>query len=302
VKLDNLIVQHLYNSKKVSLMGIGNFHLDPSVALPSESDKDYVMPENAISFEYDLKAPEDGGLSNFVGEKTRKIKPLATSDLESYSILAKQFLNIGKPLVIEGIGTIQKNQAGIYEFRPGNFIAPRVADVPKQLVEKAEDSKVSFESEKAVKTNKRGLMIVLALLLTAIVGAAMYYFLVHNNETSTEPVNEQTEVVADTASLATTDSAQKTTTDSTALQPPPVETKTDSNNFRIVLKEYNNAIAANKAYGKLSSYGHKLELITTDSTNFKIAMPFTLPLSDTTRTRDSLRKFFGGSPYILIKQ
>ncbi|MFN8244987.1 MAG: hypothetical protein U0T56_01200 [Ferruginibacter sp.] len=43
--------------------------------------------------------------SNTSWSKTRKIKPLATSDLESFTMLGKQFMNIGKPLILEGLGT-----------------------------------------------------------------------------------------------------------------------------------------------------------------------------------------------------
>ena len=100
MKIEQLIVQYLYSHKKVTFQGIGTFKLDPSVALPAENekDKDFVMPENAFQYEYNLKAEEDEGLVQYIVQHTRKILPLASADLESYAILAKQFLNIGKPL------------------------------------------------------------------------------------------------------------------------------------------------------------------------------------------------------------
>ena len=57
VKIEQLFVQYLYLRKKVTLQGIGTFTLDPNVVLPAgnDKDKDFVMPENAIQFEYDLK-------------------------------------------------------------------------------------------------------------------------------------------------------------------------------------------------------------------------------------------------------
>ena len=79
------------------------------------------MPPDAFSFDYNLKTGEDEKLVDYIVEHTNKIKPLASSDLESYAILAKQFLNIGKPLVMEGVGSIQKSQQGIYEFFPGQL-------------------------------------------------------------------------------------------------------------------------------------------------------------------------------------
>ena len=99
MKLEHVIVQQLYKSKKVTLQGIGTFRLDSSVAIPPENEKDYVIPENAISFEYNLKATEDEALIEHIVAQTRKMKSLASSDLESYCMSSKQFLNIGKPLI-----------------------------------------------------------------------------------------------------------------------------------------------------------------------------------------------------------
>ena len=110
MKLEQLIVQYLYNSKKVSIENIGTFTITPNVSIPIDLDKDSALPEGAIQFDYNNKQDKDKGLIEFIVQQSHKILPLATSDLESYSLLANQFLNLGKPLVIEGIGTLQKNQ------------------------------------------------------------------------------------------------------------------------------------------------------------------------------------------------
>jgi len=144
VKIEQLLVQHLYNSKEVTLQGIGTFRLNPQVVIPSIDDKNFVMPENAIHFEYNLRATEDEALIDYIVQHTRKIKPLASSDLDSYVTLAKQFLNIGKPLVIEGIGTVQKNQQGEYEFIPGNLVPAKTEDAPNQFKEKKKKKQFHF--------------------------------------------------------------------------------------------------------------------------------------------------------------
>ncbi len=300
MKIEQLIVQHLYASKKVSLQGIGTLYLNSSVALPGDNDKDFVMPEGAVTFDYNLKAEEDTALINFIVEKTRKIKPLATSDLESYSMLAKQFLNIGKPLEMDGVGTIQKNQAGIYEFIPGNFVMQKNEEPPKALKSKAEET-ISFESESQSSNSKKNLLIVLGLLALILGGLGIYHFLFNNNASSQSEPEAAATTAADTLINKDTAITQAVTIDSAALQPVATPVVTDSNQFSIVIKEYPTAAAASKAMDKLSSYGHKLELITQDSTNYKLTMPFTYPLSDTARVRDSLRKFFGGRPYVFIK-
>jgi hypothetical protein len=306
LKIEHLIVQHLYNTKRVGIQGIGIFKLKPDIILPTEGDKDFSMPSDAFSFEYNLKTPEDEGLVNFIVQQTRKIRPLATSDLESYSILSKQFLNLGKPLVIEGVGTIQINQKGDYEFIPGQFITPKIDDIPKQLREKRDES-VSFESEATPDNSKRNLIIGLTTVGVILAGLALYYFLTLKKSDGTEST-EQAIAVSDTLNKATskTDSIKITTTikntpdslDSLHRTSPIL--KTDSSSFKIVLKEYPSQLSAQKAYARLTSYGHKVVIIKIDSLRYKLAIPFTLPLSDTLRVRDSLKVFFGGKPYVQL--
>ena len=70
---------------------------------------------------------------------------LLPSDLESYSILAKQFLNIGKSFPDRRTGVLQKNQEGIYEFTQGNYVHAKLEAAPALLKEKAENE-ISFSA------------------------------------------------------------------------------------------------------------------------------------------------------------
>jgi len=304
VKIEQLIVQYLYIKKQVTLQGIGTFKLDPAVVLPNDNDKekDFVMPENAFHFEYNLKAGEDVGLVNYIVEHTRKILPLASSDLESYAILAKQFLNIGKPLVIEGVGTIQKNQLGDYQFTPGVFITPKIDDIPKQLREKRDES-VSFESEARVNNSRRNLITGIITLVIIFSGLGIYYAITNSQHSETVPLaieepiadttNRDTTVIKNTFSQASTDTAASVTIT-------PAIVAADGNNFKIVLKSYSTSELAQKAFNRLTTYGHKLVVIKVDSLKYELAMPFKTPLTDTTRARDSLKVFFGGKPYVKL--
>ena len=65
----------------------------------------------------------------------------------------------------------------------------------------------------------------------------------------------------------------------------------DSGTFRM-------QVPAEKAFARYSSFGHKLLLYTKDSSIYKIAMPFTRPLADTLRTKDSLHTFFDTKTYV----
>ncbi len=304
MKVEHLIVQHLYKTKSVTLQGIGTIHLDPAVHIPDEGDRNTDIPENAFSFEYNLRAGEDPALIDFVVQQTRKIKPLASADLESYTILAKQFLNIGKPLTIEGIGTLLKNQSGVYEFTAGHFISPKVTEeIPKQLKEK-EEVPFSFEHEapKQRGVNKNLLLFLFIILFAGLAGMGLYYFIFKNKSPKTEIVQEEQQQVPlpqdtitnkDTTHTAAIDSNQNTVAQTSVVK--------DSNNFKIVLKEYPSEAAVNKAFAKLTSYGHKLVIIKIDSAKYQLAMPFTTALSDTSRAKDSLKIFFGGKPYVITQ-
>lgn len=299
MKIEQLIVQHLYIHKQVTLQGIGTLFLNPSVALPVEGQKDFVMPDNAFTFDYSLKAGEDQALIIYIIQQTRKMKSLAIADLESYYIISKQFLNIGKPMIIEGVGTIQKNQAGEYQFISGIFITPKIEDIPRQLKEKKEDT-VSFESEVKQDNSKRNILMLFFIVVVILVALGIYYF-VTNKKAPDNEVTEQVQPLIDTIKIDNIkiDTIKKQTSDTIITTPAPVIIKKDSFNFKIVLKDYPSTIAVNKTLAKLTAYGHKVFIIKTDSTNYKLVMPFTNPLSDTAKVKDSLRNFFGGKPYVL---
>ncbi len=305
MKMEQLISQYFYATKAVTLQGMGTFTLSPNFVMPAESDKAAEIPEDAIQFNYNKKATEDAGLIDYIVQQTRKIKPLATSDLESFVVLGNQFLNIGKPFKIEGIGVLEKNQLGEYEFTPySHFINAKAEDAPALLKEKKDD-KVSFAQE--AKTHGAGKKIMAALAAIIILGGIGWgaWLLLKNKkaavpETITQSPTTPLPVIsaADTVKKDSANIGQDSLNQLTAKQ----LLTTSGYKFKVVIKNYPSLIIAQKRFDKLTSYGHKLLLYTTDSVTYKVAMPLNLPLSDTTYALDSLRKkLFGGNPYIELK-
>jgi hypothetical protein len=302
MKVEQLIVQYLYNNKKVTIQDIGSFTLSPDVVIPTDKDKESGLPEGSIHFEFNSKAEKEEGLIDFIIEHSRKIRPLATSDLESYSILSRQFLNIGKPLVIEGLGTLQKNQQGHYDFTQGHTINPKLENNPTAVKDKIQDE-ISFSTPPREPASGRGLMLIVVALFLLSSAAALYYFFVFNKNKDL-PI-EQTAILPaendtlsngfDTTALQKIDSLIPPAKDTVTMLPPQNK---DGYTFKVVLKEYPSKEAANKAFDRLTTYGHKVILSQKDTTTYKIAIPFTSPLSDTLRAKDSLKIFFGGKPYI----
>jgi nucleoid DNA-binding protein len=132
VKFDDLLAQYLYEKKSLQLQGIGTFELDKTVSLPNEQDKQIYYPIEGLTFSYNTKDVTNEDLVTFLVKKLGKIQPLVRSDLDSYLSNIKQFINIGKPYTIEGIGTLHKNNQGTYEFTPGNFLPVKEELSPKR--------------------------------------------------------------------------------------------------------------------------------------------------------------------------
>ncbi len=300
MKIEQLLVQHFYNTKTVTLQGIGTFTLSPDFIMPMDSDKDIVLPENAVSFKYNSRATEDESLIDYIVQQTRKIKPLASADLESYLMLGSQFLNIGKPMKIEGIGVLEKNQLGEYQFLQGQFINTKTEQAEIKLKEKSREE-ISFGNEAKPAANKKTIAIVAAIAIVAFISLAAWYFFTNKEDAVTESGVEQTlptvSPLQDTSKIDTNKIAAQLNPDSIL----PVTPQANGYTFKVVIKNYPSLFLAQKSYNRLTSYGYKLLLYTADSVIYKVAMPLTKPLVDTTRARDSVKILFGGKPYIEIK-
>ena len=70
MKIEQLLVQHFYNNREVTLQGMGTFTLSADFVMPKENDKDAEIPENAISFQYNAKAVADDGLIDYIVQQT----------------------------------------------------------------------------------------------------------------------------------------------------------------------------------------------------------------------------------------
>ena len=291
MKIEQVIVQQLYSYKKITLQGIGTFSLDSSVSLPVGSEKGMVIPENAISFDYNPKTGEDEALIDAIVQHTKKIKPLASADLDSFLMLGKQFLNIGKPFTLEGLGTLDKAQTGELIFIPGQFITPRI-EAPKALKENETEEKSGLfpDYDSEVKSNStRTIFIIVVILILGLGAWAAYYFFYQ--KTDQDVVNETQPVQINTDSVA----VKKDTVATPAVT-------NDGYTFKIVFKESIDTQEALKALNKYKKYGHTVIMYTNDSVLYKVAEPFTLPLSDTSHIKDSLNKYYYlGKAHVEVK-
>lgn len=132
----------------MDLEEIGNFSVDSNFVLPPEADKSAFFPLEGIRFTYNRHAQTTPELLDFIIAQTGKIRSLVTADFESYLSEIRQFVNLGKPWVIDGIGTIQKTKEGTYELIPGQVTSERISTqftMPEEL-EDNETSRVKMRN------------------------------------------------------------------------------------------------------------------------------------------------------------
>jgi hypothetical protein len=285
MKIEQLLVQHFYNNREVTLQGMGTFTLSADYVMPKENDKDAEIPENAISFQYNARAVEDDALIDYIVQQTRKMKSLAAADLDSYLVLGKQFLNIGKPFKIEGMGMLVKSQQGDLEFTKGQAFHAKMETSPAALKEQRVNPEISFASEsKTEGSSKKGLLIAGIILVLALVGATVWYFVSRKNTTATENIA----VIAD----ADTVKANIPKEDTIAAKPQVQAPVNDGYTFKVVFLKTVDSAAAVYRMNVLTARKHKVIMYKKDSLTYALAEPFTLPLSDTTHIKDSLNRFY----------
>lgn len=275
------------------LEGIGIFKVEAAIPEVTDNEKPVIFPPNAVSFEYDSKVRENDDLVNFIVEHTRKIKPLASADLNSFLTLGRQFLNIGKPFTIQNLGTLDKIKSGDLEFRQGQVIlqkmeAPR--DITENNVEENDADNLFNDYQSAAPGNGKSVVVsVVVVLILGLCGWAVWSLFFKNDKPET-PSSELIIPIADSTPLQSDTSAQfLQMTDSSNYNKP---AKSDSVGFNIVVQTFTNRRIALARLAKLERFGRNVIMYTEDSLTYKIAHPFALPLSDTTRMLDSLNRYY----------
>jgi len=291
MKIEQLLVQHFYNHREVTLQGMGTFTLSPDFVMPKENDKDAEIPDHAISFQYNARATQDEELISYIVQQTRKMRSLAAADLDSYLVLGKQFLNIGKPFKIEGMGMLVKNQQGELEFTKVGAFHARVETAQAMAAqEKSINPEISFasESKKTEGSNKKGLLIAAAIVLLGLVGTTAWYFLNRKDNN-----NKDTAAVVTAPPETDTSKTNPPKTDTTALKPPVAATAaTDGYTFKVVFLKTTDSAAAVARMNVLTARHHKVIMFKKDSVTYALAEPFSLPLSDTAHIKDSLNRYY----------
>ncbi len=305
MKIEQALVLYLLKHKQISLQGIGTFKIDGLIPDSSDNDKPVFIPADAISFKYDPKTPEKEDLVDFIVLNTKKIKPLASADLDSFLTLGRQFLNIGKPFTIQNLGTLEKLNNGVLEFKPGPLI--QRVEVPKMRIEdegaeKHEENLFNdYQRDPQNNNGKRALLVIFVIIVLGAGAWAIWHFAFNNNSEPESSADNIVPVIDSSALIKTNDSltATQKLIDSIKISQANIA---DSITFKVVVRKTTNKQIALARFEILKSFGRNVIMYTNDSVTYKVAEPFTLPLSDTTRVLDSLNKYFyQGKAYLELR-
>ena len=287
--IEQLLVQCFYQNKKVGLQNIGNFELLKDIPLEVNNDKVATIPEGSIQFNSNSKEPADENLVDYIKEHTKKMRSLASSDLESYTSLQKEMIYLGKSLLIPGIGTLHKNDSGYIEFNQGKGYEKITEQAPDRKTSGMKEE-VNFNAEKTSGNSKRGILIFAAILISALSIAAVYYFVNYKKDNVTAN-EEKAETTKSLDSVTIVKKSTQPIADASSIN-------TDSSTAKVIIRNYKtNADASNNA-AKFKSYGHNTDVIMKDSSTYLVAVSLYKPIADTSRMLDSLSRLFDYKTYI----
>ncbi len=281
-KFDSLIANYLYSNKQVDLEGLGSFSLDDHFVLPPDAEKSAFFPLEGIHFTHDTKVETTPGLIEYIVQQTGKIKSLVQADFSSYVSEVRQFVNIGKPWAIEGIGTLQKNRDGRFELIPGEIVAERVNMHYAEQVD---------EDEEPVRRRKWMVGAILFIAIVAVaagIGFGVYVLFIKAKDSNiAETVEEPMVLEQDTGSILQ-DSIIKR--DTTAIY------KSDTANYRAIFEVTGLRTRAITRTSQLQQFGVNglYDSFTRDNTKwYRLFIYKNILPQDTIRVKDSLTLYFG---------
>ncbi len=311
MKVSLLLNQFLYENRSLSLQGIGRFFIDPAVAILPVDDKNHYDFLLQIQFEQRAVLKHEESLIDYIRTHTGKIRPLAEADMDSYLDDCKSLLNIGKPLYLEGIGTLQKTKNGVLEFTPGISMSERIEHhLPEKPTEKSPDRKMIYPGELSNMSQDNTMLKRILIIGGVLFGLAVVIwggYLLYSKNTSTsikETVSTPAEpapgpVLPDTnSSVQTNDSISLKPADS-LLSPSPGAAGMMT--YKFVLQTSNSKAMALNNYTKAKKNWPDLQIETKDSILFKIFRLYKCLPADTTAEMQKMNAWYWGRKEMKVK-
>jgi len=285
---DALIRDYLYEHKSVSFEKIGELVLDSSVSAEQPISK------ASIRFTVNKRAFTSPELATYIAGKTGKSKVLINSDLESFVELMRQFINIGKPYEMEGVGIFKLGRAGEYEFAAFDETHKREETKTSRKQKSRTDSPLAVKNS----SNKSLLMffaLIIILGVLGVIGWGTYKLFVNNkNSTSSQTQNAGTDTAMQNnlppnplpdSTMINPDSRQKKDSITVATN--------DSATYKFIHETTTSPARAYERMNSLRSFGHpsSIDSVKRDSlTVYTLYFKYRLGTADTASMRDSLQR------------
>jgi len=244
---------------------------------------------DGVTFEHNPRISASPDLVAFIASNAGKLKALAAADLDSHLELVRQFLNIGKPFLFEGIGSLAKHQSGAVTFNPGPAILEKLTEAggrSQRTSTESEESKVDYKSILYLKKIKRGwkkpiaASLIVAGLAVAILGGYIIYKRGANHRA--ENIQKAPELVL---SQQTAPAPAPIIKDTVAVQP------SSNGTYKFVVETADKKRGLDR-FELLKSWGLPVQLETPDSIQYKLFFVLPAQAVDTTRLLDSLRRLY----------
>jgi len=296
-----LIHEYLQQNKTVSLEKMGTFTVTGE---PFITESNTITSQSRIDFVFDKKAETTPGLIEFIGASLNKNRNLVAADIESYLLETRQWINISKSYVLEGMGELMMDKNSLLQFRQMAPLSPKEEESRRRHPQVKE----TYSTEP--KRNKKGGVFAFAMIIILLIlggaGWFVYNSFIAGKKNSEIISNDQPAPVAPDSTPKkapdTATTAPKTDSVSHSTVQQPVST-TDSNHYKYIFEVTLNRDRAVSRTEQLNSYGNKAGFDSVPGGTFmryRLYVEVTASSSDTLRIKDSLTKYLQRS--ILIKK
>jgi nucleoid DNA-binding protein len=287
---DSLIRDYLYENKQISFEKIGNITLDDKNA----SVENPPLPAS-IHFQFNKRAETSPELAVFIAAKTGKNKVLIASDLESFVELMRQFMNIGKPYEMDGVGIFKISRTGEYEFAAFDQSNKKEESKSSQRQKQRERERNDSPLSPKKTSNKNALMLfalVIVLGVLGVVGWGTYKLFIENKNSTA--VNTDTALQSNIAAPLVPDTTKTgISSDTLFIKDSSASTAADSAQYKFIYETTSSALRAYERVKTLRAWGHPSEVDSVkrdSSSSYILFFRYKLSVADTASMKDSIQK------------
>jgi hypothetical protein len=284
-----LLASFFYEHRRLGIAGLGHLMLREGAAPVPDERGQPRFPEGSILFTYDPQERDDPELIDYITERSRKMRALATSDVSSVAAAARELLNIGQSYTFTGIAKLMPLGNRKFQVVP-TPIFPNLLEnkgTPVKPPPKIPLPRPAREAHVYSGVRSRSLGGVAILGICVAAAAVLVYFLFFTGHgpraTSMEPQSAYSAAVPDTMA-------------------PIGKAEDDGLLHYEVIFEHAGRDRALQRYHQLTGWGHDIILHTRDSVRYTLAVPVATAPSDTEAVKDSIRILYGHPVYIRYMQ